>query len=178
MALATVEDLATYMQQDFSAADTATADQMLAVAAGEIKTYTGQNLEAQTGVVDRFRGRYARILLLSQVPVTTLTSVSVEGDAFTDYDLNARAGIITRNDWGCWFSNELITVTYNAGFSPMDPALKGVCLSYAARLMTNPVGGVTAESLGTYSITYGANSSTDSILNDMERQVLDRFRAR
>lgn len=177
---ATVEDLATYPPaRDLSAADTATAAQILDVVTAEIKAYTGQILEAQSGVVDKFRGANNRILLLSQIPVRGTATVTVDGLAFIDFDLNAKAGIITRNDsdWLSWYANESIVVTYDAGYDPIDPAIKGVCLSYAARLMSGPTAGVTAEAIGGYSASYSSGPGFTG-LDDVERIVLDRFRAK
>jgi hypothetical protein len=177
MAFASVSDLATHLRTDLSAEDTATATQALDLATAFIKTYCGQELEAVDNRVQVFRAqRCTRTLILDELPVRAIDSVTVDAVAFTDYDVDLPAGIITRNDLlgaGSWNDFEKMIVTYDSGYSTIPTALKAICLQLAARNMAAPTA-FASEAVGNYSRTSARDS--EGGLTMAERRVLDRFR--
>lgn len=111
------------------------------------------------------------------------------------------AGIIWRiagpwfaGDWWSWYGwpkgRQNIRVTYDHGYTlpdqvgtaPVLPSdIQGVVLQAAARMMlmgTTGGQGITQESIGTYSVTYGHTTSlaTSTGLNGLEQASLDHYR--
>jgi hypothetical protein len=173
-AFATVEDLATDLQRNFTAAETATASQALDIATQVIKTYTRQEIEETASDSIVLRRTYHPILLLPQVPVTVVTSVN-DGTLLvvnTDYEFS-EAGVLKRLH-GTWRTN--VTVVYTHGYPTIPLDIRGVTLSIAARRFTGgPAGNVQGETLGPYRVEYGGTESV--VLKQEEIDVLNRYRA-
>lgn len=97
-----------------------------------------QDLDARTGRQEEFAGDDDTYrLFLSQRPVTAVTSVEIDGVAFTDYEW-ARWGRLERNDEGAWSEGPII-VTYDSGYATDDDewaALKQICCAVAGRGIT------------------------------------------
>lgn len=78
-------------------------------------------------------GESAWALRLSRIPVTAITSVTVDGTATTDYKVNATSGVLSRTASGVvgtWFGREII-VTYSGGYEllgTLPRALEDACL--------------------------------------------------
>ena len=176
MSFATVSDLATHLRTDLSAEDTATATQALELATAFIKVYTGQDIEVVDNRVQVFRAKDTRTLVLDQIPVRAIDSVTVDTVAFTDYDVDLPSGIIIRNDdYGAtaWITFEKVQVTYDSGYTVIPVALKMICLQMAARSMSAPTAWA-SESVGNYSRASARDS--EGGLTMAERRVLDRYR--
>jgi hypothetical protein len=171
-AFATAEDLATDLQRNLTAVETATATQALDIATQIIKTYTRQQIEQTTGETVVLRRTYHPILLLPQVPVTAVTSVN-DGTLLTvdtDYEFSA-AGVLKRLH-GTWRTN--VTVVYTHGYATIPLDIRGVTLSIAARRFTGGPSNVEAETMGPYRVEYGRESVD---LKPEEIDVLNRYRA-
>ena len=176
MAFATVSDLATHLKAALSAEDTATATQALDLATAFIKTYIGQELEAVDNRVQVFRGRNLNALILNELPIRAIDSVTVDTVAFTDYDIELKEGIIYRNDdLGCtsWNAFEKVVVTYDSGFTTIPPTLKMICLHVAAREFAAPTHW-SSEGIGNYNRV--AESDSAGAFTKGERALLHRYR--
>jgi hypothetical protein len=77
--------------------------------------------------------------------------------------------------WGGWGGpGAIVTVSYDFGASAVPKGLRSLCLQVAARSIASPVGGVTQESLGGYSVTY-AGSIGATLTDDERRSVRRRY---
>lgn len=121
--------------------------------------------------------------ILIQLPATLVsaaTSVTVDGLAFTDYDL-APNGILRLFDVGRLDRKTQIAVEYTAGLS--DGMMDGVKELIAGRVnhaLAQPYG-VQSESAGGVSVTYSSSwaaSSSASALPDDNKETLAPFRVR
>jgi hypothetical protein len=173
-AFATVEDLATDLQRNFTAEESATASQALDIATQVIKTYTRQEIEQITADSVVLRRTYHPILLLPEVPVTAVASVNDGTLRVVDVDYEwSEAGVLKRL-YGTWRTN--VTVVYTHGYATIPLDIRGVALSIAARRFTGgPSGNVQAETMGPYRVEYGGTESV--VLKPEEIDVLNRYRA-
>jgi hypothetical protein len=170
MAFATVEDLATYMARDFSAAETATATQALDIATANIQRYTGQTITATPNQTVTLRPDTFHPTILLQRPVTNIDSVVEDGVTLTvnvDYYFTA-SGLLFRIDqnWG-----EKVVVQYDSGYAVIPDDIKGVCLSLAARIFGSSGQAVSSESLGLYQVQY----DNSEMLTPAEKGILSRY---
>lgn len=172
---ATVEDLATFLGTDFSAAESATATQNLEIATQVIKDYTGQVLEAEAADAITLDGNGESLLQLPEAPVTAVTSVTLNGILLTeatDYAWYA-SGLLEKLHGGWGSKWQSIDVVYSHGYAAIPDAVKGVCLAMAGRLMERPVP-IEEESIGAYSVSYSAGAEQ---LSDEEKHSLSSYRA-
>lgn len=123
----------------------------------------------------------------------------------TEYRLDPAAGILYR-EWstaawpayGAWWHGDghrNIRVVYSHGYilpgepevtdiGPLPAELSLVTMQIAARMFTMAQQGgqmVTAETVGSYSVTYGGGSDSSSVSQgpvDTERLILDKYRVR
>jgi hypothetical protein len=175
-AFATAEDFATYIQKDLSAPETATASQALDIASEVIRGYTGQLIDAvanESVTIRPLRGN-SGVLLLAQVPVTSVDSVTEDGTLLVTADDYAwsEAGIIWRVGAVQWI--DPVVVVYDHGFTTIPADVKGVCLALTAAMFGGGGTGIESESLGLYQVSYAMEMlSRDGWV----RRVLDRYRA-
>ncbi len=161
-AFATVGDLATAQRKDLDASDIAAVVYLLDVATQLIKDYTEQAIEAQNGLVVTLRAKNG-VWVLPEVPVRAITTVTVDGAAFTDYDLDASAGIITRSD-NSWSSRDVVVITYNSGYTTIPASIKGVCVDVAKRAFENPAG-LQRDDLNSASQWLGLTAENEKVLD-------------
>lgn len=183
-ALATVEDLATYLQRDFSAAGTATASLVLDLVSAAIRSYTGQSITTATTTA-RLKVRGGRVRL-PQGPVTAVTAVE------------NTTGTTLLHTWDhgpqIWLSSclpiangptyagrapQYVDVTYTHGYASVPDDIKAITLQVAGRAFgaTADTTGVQSESIGGYSYSMGAAAAQGAVGFLLgERQVLDRHK--
>lgn len=182
--LATVAQLAAYLQQPIQAGD-ASATLMLQIASAMVRDELQQDLDFVTNdvqILDPINGQY---VMLPQMPVTGVSLVEVwdatlavpawvTADPAT-YSVSLRLGMIaalpgTGARWpdlpGQW------RVTYGHGYNPIPDGLMGVCLGVAARTYATPAG-AESERIGGYQVKYAMQADGFSPL---EKAVLDRYR--
>ena len=173
---ATVEDLGDFLDHEFLPNDRR-ASLALDNATNFIKVYTGQDIEVVDNRIQVFRAETCvRVLILDQIPVRAVDALTVDTVAFTDFDVDLGAGIVTRNDYlgaTAWTAFEKIQVTYDSGYTVIPGALKAVCLQMAARTLAAPTS-FASENIGNYGRTLARDS--EGGLTTAERRVLDRFR--
>lgn len=168
-ALATPEDLATFLQRDLSAADTASAVLLLDLASAAVRAYTGQTISAVPGdsvTLDVPYGYQSR-LFLPELPVTAVTSVTVAGTLYTpvtDYHVDLATGSIrflTRT-WWSYYPPTTAVVVYSHGYAAGTSGLavaQGATLALATGALQSAGADVKSESIGNYSVTYDLVSS-------------------
>jgi hypothetical protein len=146
-------------------------------------------------------GSGGEALLLPELPVydVAVTYVDPDGDEdevdTEDYAIDFPNGILYRHNEGCWTrGRQNVLVTYSHGYvlpdeTPPDGVqalpddLQMVVLQIASRVVANPDGrAASAETIGSYSVTYGDRSSNGSTVHatilPLESSVLDRYRLR
>jgi hypothetical protein len=186
--LASPEDLASFVQQDV---DTATATLLLSVATSAIQSSTEQQLtyvanDTVSLVV------YNNEIKLPQRPVVEVTAVEslTSGEWLVVQDVIRPTYLLdgsTNSVW--WTGNDqteapwyqfvaqlpwpTATVTYSHGYQTIPDDLRGVCLSLAARLMSNPTG-VQQEAIGNVMTRYDRAGGAG--LTDLENLIIDKYR--
>ena len=162
---ASITELQNHLQRTFAVGrETDAATQALELATGLIQHYTGQQLFPGTST-ETFPAPLnftvlGGVVVLRQRPVTTVTSVTIDGEA-ADFTVDGAAGIV-------WIKRTVplaettrhpeISVTYNHGFNPIPAELKAVCLEVARQVVDNPKGFV-QMSVGDVSGSYGSVSA-------------------
>lgn len=121
--------------------------------------------------------------LLIQLPatfVTAVTSVTLDGVEYEDYDL-APNGILRLFDVRCTDRRTQIVVTYTAGIpAGMMDGIKELIAGRVTHALAQPYG-VQSESAGGVSITYSASwaaSASASALPDDGKETLAPYRVR
>lgn len=190
MVYATPDDLAAFLQMP--SVNAASATLILQLVSDEIDAYVGQSLVVETvaGLLLDGPASGSAQLVLPGFPVAAVSSIEVqEPDSTwtlltedTDYHWST-SGVVNRvfssfdpNDpvqpaWPTWAQS--VRVSYTRGDSAVLGAVKGVCLSAAARMFINPAG-IQSEQIGGMSLRYGAKSGGVE-LSPIEERVLDRL---
>jgi hypothetical protein len=170
MALFELADLAAYLQRTL---DTTSATLARTVATGIVTGYTNQGIEAAT-YTQTLPISTGLTIRLPQRPVTAVTSVTIDGTAWTVTDQWLWDGISYQVDLeepppvDVWTAR----VVYNAGYATVPGLVKAVALSVAARAYTNP-SRVSSQSIDDYQVSYPGESAG---LLPEEKRLLKRYR--
>lgn len=179
MSFASTLDLANLLGVSFNAAEESRAQLMLDIATATIQSYTGQQIELVEDDEVTLDPRDREVLLLPELPVVDVTTVEIDGDALVIADdvYHYPDGRLYRQDGTVWGSaRQTVVVTYDHGYETIPDDIRGICLSIASRLYSNPQG-LRQESIGTYSRTFGSGDvATD--LSAGEKRILDAYRIR
>lgn len=172
-AFASTADLASYLQQTFTADETATASLLLDLAtAAVVRACRGQQISYVANDTVTLRGAYSNRLRLPQRPVVDVTAVLIEDQAVSDYEWTGKDVLYRPYGWafqpgistpvqavtGAILVNPeprpyKVTVTYSHGYQTIPDDLRGVCVSVAARAFSNPRG-LREEMIGSYREQY------------------------
>ena len=195
----TISDLEAFLQVTI-AADSDSAARAITEASEAIRNYCRQQIDQVEDDEYTFdvEGTPTK-LFLPELPVTEVSEVVEDGDTLTvddDYKLG-RHGILHRIG-GHWCPGvQTVTVTYTHGLATIPEDIKAICVRAAARAYQAGlraaalagVPGVQAQSVGDYSVQYGAEvgggvsdggtlgASAAPVLLPSERRILDRYRA-
>ncbi|WOI58609.1 mobile element protein [Streptomyces fradiae] len=167
---ATPEELRLHLR--LATIDAEQAAVKLAEAERVIRGELEQTIDAVADDTTVLVGNGRRVLLLPELPVTAVTSVTEDGTLLTegtDYRAN-RYGLLTRLG-GCWPLDVDITVVYDHGTDPVPAIITQVCLQVAGRAWVRATTAVAAESLGDRSLTYDKDRSGQA-LTDYELRIL------
>ena len=189
--LATVDQLAAYLQQPFLETDPA-ALLVLQIASAIIRDTVQQHFTAVTGdvvVLDPINGES---VFLPELPVTAVTLVEtlddtvtpgvwstvdptlytvtlatgqVSAQPFTSFTWPLESNFMWPSDPGTW------RVTYSHGFTVIPDGLMGVCVSLAARIYVTE-DGIDSERIGGYMVKYQSNADGFSPL---QMKTLGRY---
>lgn len=182
-AFATIPELQAFMGEDFDAARADLAELALDLATGAIRNFTGQHIELVIDDTVTLDGTGRSVLFLPETPVTEVTSITVAGTALAyvsgNYEFTwTPAGMVGRRgvSWGT--EPQSIVVVYSHGYATIPDDVRSVCLSVAARGMSNPLG-LRSESVGSYSYSVAVPATgvpTGLSLNDAEQDMLRSYR--
>lgn len=179
--LATVADLASYVQETIPDGDPA-ATLSLQIASGVIRSFLGYDVSSAstTEYCDPINGSFVE---LRQTPVTNVVAVEyldansglfVLADP-SQYTLSRRLGVLAfRPCIGIqWPTDpESVRVSYSYGYDSVPDAIRGVVLGVAARQWSTPVG-VESERLGGYNVRYADRH--DDALTPVEKLALRAY---
>lgn len=189
MPFATTDELADWL--GYTITETARATLMLEVATGTIQSWTRQTIEQVANDSVELQGTWEPVLKLPERPVTSVSSVTLDGTLLTvtdDYVVvkdelrrpnaeyhNWQAPSsdfypFTKTGWGG--PSAIVAVTYTHGFATIPDGVKGVCLSLAGRMFTNPEMAATRV-VDAQTFQYGQRHLD---LTDGEKKVLRKYR--
>ncbi|MEW2635259.1 hypothetical protein AB0903_27345 [Streptomyces sp. NPDC048389] len=198
MAYATADELRLFLRHlgAFTDDETATAELLIDLAAGEIDDVTGQPLEQSTNTETldsptrqapwpQAPGTGSHTLILPRWPVTDVTSVTLLNDdeddevleVGKDHDFTwSAAGTLTRvNGW--WPTHDQsVQVVYTAGYATIPAGVKRIVLRMAAAAWGNPTL-LASESLGDHSRSFSAEA-LGMVLSEKDKKTLGLYRAR
>jgi hypothetical protein len=165
---ATVEELENHLGETFDAARAARAEQALELASGWVDEAGGRIRSQVIDATQTFVGGTVAILL-PDTPAT-VSAVTINGEAFTNYTVEGFAGILRRTDGYRWPAN--VTVTYSTGSDDIPSSVKIATLEAAKRILaSDPNGTATQKTVGDVSVSYASPQA----LNEWELSLLGRF---
>jgi hypothetical protein len=178
----TTTEVGDYAGRDLSSDDGATL--AVAMACQVVRTLTEQDFETATSTV-KLDGTGTDTIFLPQRPVSTVGTVTVNGEAETDYTFTPEGRLIRTSDdapsYSTWASTEIpsaswpggrqnVEVTYEYG-ADVPEDIRMVALMLAYRLVTQ--GGSTQEQVGDVKKTYAVAASD---LTNGEKAILAKYR--
>jgi hypothetical protein len=116
------------------ALDTPRMQALLDLASGRIRQFTNQTLSVVLGDQVEFGPRFSTLLVLPQVPVLAVSSITVDAVAVTDFNWFRWGNVFGTTDW-----TEGAIVTYDHGYlttSDEYALVKGICIASATRAFT------------------------------------------
>lgn len=165
------EDLRLHLRLD--TIDAAQAAAAIAAAETIIRAALQQTIDAVAGDTAGLVGNGRRTILLPEMPVTAVASITVDGTLLdaAAWRVN-RHGVLTRLG-GCWPLDADITAVYDHGYVQVPAAVKQVCVQLAGRAWVNPRG-MASESIGDWSGTWDKARAGDA-LTDYELALLQPY---
>jgi hypothetical protein len=184
--LADAESLRLLLKEDAASITDDAANLLLQLATGAVQNAAGQDLLQVEGDTVTLMGTRDQWFNLPQRPVTTVTAISVDGEALTagtDYK-RFGARLWRRRGWArCHDEPSEVTVTYTHGFEGWDPKLalaRGATLVLAAKMSDNPTG-ATGFTIDDYSQQYAQSSAqelAEMIPENLRRSLRRAYGAR
>lgn len=175
-ALATVADLALYLNTTIAAGtETNRANLALDIASANVRSLAGGSVSATASEVETIDiDDQEDVLILRHFPVTAVASVTIDGDTVdADEYRFSSAGLLTRLTGAGWGTGRIV-VTYAYGYTAVPDDVKGIVLANAKRIYQG-LEGVSAESLGSYSVDYHDELPTAGLTDD-EKDILRGYR--
>jgi hypothetical protein len=151
----------------------ARAQVALDAACEAVREYTCQAIDLVTDDEIGVVGSGTQYLLLPQLPVAEVASITDEDAAAVD-DWSLRdSGIVYRAEG--WRAGHLYTVTYTHGWAPEDVPgdIKMATFQLAHGFTSSLSGQVQQESIGGYSVSYARGENT-SPLASIDRRIIKR----
>lgn len=193
--LASRPDVAARLGRDFTAAENARIDALLADSSALVRAYTGQNFAAVAAQTVTLRAQ-GGMIRLPQRPVTAVASVVAIGIngapnvTLSDWwwdgldQIRIGAGNYVINLPEVWWDDEdgypgTFSVTYSPGYADSPADVVAVVCGMVLRTLTAPtaVGGVVSESVGPYSYRLeSAGVGTSVSMSETDRKTLARYR--
>ena len=150
--------------------------QALEMASDLIRGYTRQTISLVADDVEVHDGAGHSVLLLRELPVVTVSTVTVDDEPVDDW-YASEAGVLRRTGGEFWPLNEKVAVTYTHGWAEIPGDIVAVTLQLATRGVNNPAG-IQREQIGQYAVTYtGGQVAGGTVgLTSGEKLILDRYR--
>ncbi len=189
-----IADIEHFLQISVPAAKVDSANRAIIEATAAIRNYTGQYLEAVAGetiVLDCIGGTR---IFLPELPVTAVLSVVEDGELLVvddDYKLGQH-GILHRIGTTWTVGIQIVEVVYSHGYATLPDdiisiATRAASRAYQAGLRAEEMAaipGVTALSLGDYSVSFGGEGAAEGVLGasaapfllKSEKELLNEYR--
>lgn len=132
-----------------------------------VRDYICQQVDAVAGDVVTLYGTGTRALTLPELPVTSVTSVTLDGVALTDWTVDAY-GLLWRDNPGWWDKASKYVVTYDHGYTQVPAILVRV----AAQLAANQRTPGTLKTAGPFTVFDDPDAA---ILSALDRRVVKRI---
>jgi len=187
VAFADPTELEQYLGESFDITEEDRAGVMLDMASAMIRAYTGQQITAGTST-ESFEDAWVRPIQLRNFPVNSITSVELDGvvESPSGYSFTSSGLVYRKPSYMTWGYYTTVEVTYEHGYDVVPDDVKAVCLSIAARMMSQATttartmgsgGQVTSEQVGSYRVTFADPGEASSRLGsggmtDDERAIL------
>lgn len=173
---ATVDELADYLQVDFEPEDRVRAHRLLETASGIIQRAARQVFEQVLNDSVILTPTGTDLLMLPELPVTDVHSVTVQGTAMdAGQYLWTASGLLYASTLNAVWSKQT-TVVYDHGFTIIPDDIVAITIALAGRAWQNPRG-VLSEQIGTYSARY-PNDRSGLILLPDEKHLVMSYRPR
>lgn len=173
--LATASNVAAVLQRDVADLP-ADIDELLDLASGLVRGFCRQTISRVADDQVTLDGAGRRVLPLPELPVVSVTSVSVR-EVVVDPALYWADGHgLLHHLAGRWSGP--VTVTYTHGHDPVPADVVAVTAQAVARQTVNP-DGVRSESVGAYAITHttpGTGQPFGLLLTAVEQDALTVYR--
>jgi hypothetical protein len=189
-----ISDIEQFLQIAVPALKLAAANRAITEATAAIQNYTHQVLEAVVADTITLDCTGGRRLFLPELPVTSLGSVTEDGDLLVvddDYKLGEH-GILHRIGDYWTVGIQIIEVVYSHGYTVIPDDIVSIATRAASRAYQaglraeemSAVPGITALSLGDYSVSFGGEGAGEGVLGasaaplllKSEKERLDKYR--
>lgn len=190
----TVADIEHFLQIAIPALKLAAANRAIVEATAAIQNYTHQALEAVAGETITLECAGGVRLFLPELPVTAVISVVEDGEVLVvddDYKLGEHGILYRISDF--WRKGiQIIEVTYDHGYAVIPDDIVSIATRAASRAYQaglraeemSGISGVTALSLGDYSVSFGGEGAGEGVLGasaaplllKSEKLQLDKYR--
>jgi hypothetical protein len=167
--LATAEDLASVLKQDFDALDTATIVLGIEISTAVVQAACGgRRIVRVVDDSEEVWGGTDSVLRLKNAPIVSITSVTYNSSTLTQ---GTASGTWRRAKYGVWrdlgwtecsWEPLPTTVVYTHGYAPGDQALqlaRGMVIDLTRGLFVNPSGVIIREQIDDYSVAYAEASA-------------------
>lgn len=169
MAFAEVADVEVRLDRDLDVSEEARTAVILEEVTDLLIAQMGGQLILEASETIVLRG-CRRVLVLPQIPVTAVASVSVDGVVYpaTRYEWTS-GGLLTLRG-GTW--PRLVSVTYTHGFADVPGPLARLCARIAGDAMTTPGARKTSERIGDYAVSVAVDAS---LLSEDDRAIIGQY---
>lgn len=167
--LATLVDLS---NRDIDVSNATLANTMLAVASAAVRGAAGSPISRETSTVTYTGWRHERYVKLAGLPVVSVGTVTVDGDAVTDWRLSGQSRLWRLCGWGVDDGPADVVVIQTHGLLVVPEDIVNLVCSYAAAGIAAAAegfashAGVVTERIDDYSVTWAQGA--EAIASVME----------
>lgn len=179
--MASFVDVYEYLERyNLPQSDYAKASLDLEVACDKVRDKVCQTLDLVEDESIILWGTDTRAMILPELPVVVITSITLDGEAITDFTPDA-SGILWRDPPAYWPRAYKYEIVYSHGYAAGEvPAIyRLVAMELANSTSVGSSGDITQEAIQDYSVTYSSDSDTaasgdDDILGALDRRIVKR----
>lgn len=181
MALANLAVVADLSARGIDTSNATLADTMLRVASATVRRAAGSPILSTTSTVDLTVWDRDALVRLPGLPVVSVASVAIDGDAVTDHKLTD-LGLWRAAGWGYGSEPVTVTVTYTHGLTEVPADVVDLVCNLAARGMAEAPEGardprVVAERIDDYSVTFAQGAEAVASVMELPRGTRRWLRA-
>lgn len=157
--LVTAEELASHLQRDDL--DRASAEQAIRTASAWMESSTRLAFTSRTATV-RLPSAWTRLIDWPLRPLRSVTSVTIDGTAYTDHTVTADGALWRSAGWQTTWAPQTVEVTATYGFQATPDDVKGVVLEVAGGIYDGRLG-VESEQIDDHRVSYSGVLSETSL---------------